>query len=108
MPFRKGGTRGLSVGKMVESQEQKMQEDDTKANWMRVRVTGLSNVLRMDFEEVFVRALDKYQIMQRIYGIHHQHSVLLDRWRVYELLTWETAAPSMHLLRRANWHLNWR
>lgn len=49
----------------MESQEKKMQKDETNANCMRVSVAGLGRALRMDFEEVFVRALEKYQMIQR-------------------------------------------
>lgn len=56
---------------MEESQEKKRQRKATKKNCMRVRVAGLGKALRMDFEEVFVRALDMYHITQRIYS--HQH-----------------------------------
>jgi hypothetical protein len=31
-----------------------------------VRVAGLGKALRMDFEDVFVKALDMYQMIQRI------------------------------------------
>lgn len=44
-----------------------MQNVATKANWIRVRVAGLGKALRMLFEEVLVKALEKYQIMQRVY-----------------------------------------
>jgi hypothetical protein len=64
MPCRSEGTRAFSTGKMVESQEKKMQRVDTKANCIRVKVAGLGNAFNMDFEEVFVSALDIYQIMQ--------------------------------------------
>lgn len=53
-------------GQTVESQEKKRQNDDTNPNWMRVSVAGLGKELRIDFEEVLVSALDKYQMMHRI------------------------------------------
>jgi hypothetical protein len=37
-----------------------------------VRVAGLGKALRIDFEDVFVRALDMYHIMQRIYDFNQQ------------------------------------
>jgi hypothetical protein len=58
----------LSQGKIVESQEKRRQKLATKPNCMRVRVAGLGKALRMDFEEVFVKALERYHIIQRIYG----------------------------------------
>jgi hypothetical protein len=58
----------LREGKMVESQEKKTQNEATKPNCTRVRVAGLGKELRMVFEEVLVKALDKYQMKQRIYG----------------------------------------
>ena len=54
-------------GQTVESHEKKTQYEATKPNWIRVRVAGLGKELRMDFEEVLVRALEKYQIKHRIY-----------------------------------------
>lgn len=62
----------LRAGKMVESQEKKRQRKATKKNWTRVRVAGLGKALRIDFEDVFVRALDMYHIMQRIYDFNQQ------------------------------------
>lgn len=56
---------------MVESQEKKRQRKATKKNWMSVRVAGLGNALRMDFEDVFVKALDMYHIIQRIYDYQY-------------------------------------
>jgi hypothetical protein len=58
----------LREGKIVESQEKKTQNEATKPNCTRVRVAGLGKELRMVFVEVFVKALDKYQMKQRIYG----------------------------------------
>jgi hypothetical protein len=55
----------LRAGNTVESQVKKTQNDATKPNWISVRVAGLGKELRMDFEEVFVKALEKYQIKQR-------------------------------------------
>jgi len=57
-----------NIGKIVASHEKNMQKEATKANWIKVSVAGLGKALRMDFEDVFVRALDIYQIMQRIYN----------------------------------------
>jgi hypothetical protein len=57
------------MGKIVASHEKNMQREATKANWIKVSVAGFGKALRMAFEEVFVRALERYQIMQRIYSI---------------------------------------
>jgi hypothetical protein len=57
---------------MVASQAKRRQKEATNANWIRVRVAGLGKALRMAFEDVLVRALDMYQIMQSIY-ILNQH-----------------------------------
>ena len=43
-----------------------MHQEETKANWISVRVTGLGKALRMDLEEVFVNAEVKYQMRQSI------------------------------------------
>lgn len=55
-----------NIGKMVASHEKKTQKEATKANWIRVSVAGFGNALRMALEDVFVRALDIYQMIQRI------------------------------------------
>ncbi len=55
-----------NIGKMVASHEKKMQKEATKANWISVSVAGFGNALRIALEDVFVRALDMYQIIQRI------------------------------------------
>ena len=67
-PCRNEGMCVLSVGKIEDSQEKKMQKPDTNANCIRVRVAGLRKALRIDFEEVLVRALEKYQMIQRTCG----------------------------------------
>jgi hypothetical protein len=54
---------------MLASQEKRRQNEATKANWMRVRVAGLGKVLRIDFEDVLVKALDMNQAKQSIYGL---------------------------------------
>lgn len=68
MPCFKAGIVVLSPGNVDASLEKKTQNEDTKANCMRVSVAGLGNVLRMVLEDVLVRALDIYQVMQRIYN----------------------------------------
>jgi hypothetical protein len=54
----------LREGQTVESQEKKRQKVETKPNWISVRVAGLGKELRIDFEEVLVKALEKYQTRQ--------------------------------------------
>src|SRR5262245_58675269 len=51
---------------MDASHEKNRQYDATNANWTRVKVAGMSNALRMDFEDVFVRTDVVYHTMQRI------------------------------------------
>jgi len=55
---------------MVDSHEKHMQREETNANWIKVRVAGLGKALRIAFDEVFVSALDRYQTIDRIYGIN--------------------------------------
>jgi hypothetical protein len=87
MPCLRAGMVVLRAGKRVASQEKKKQNVATKANWIRVSVAGLGKALRIDLEEVLVRALEKYQIMQRVYSniIHQQlQSMYYIWWRDYE------------------------
>ena len=86
----------LRAGKMVESQEKNRQRKATKKNWMSVRVAGFGNALRIDFEDVFVRALDMYHIMHRIYS--HQSAQALLEEKGYELSISKTPGLSKHLL----------
>jgi hypothetical protein len=58
----------LRAGKMEANQEKNIQNVATKANWMRVSVAGFGKALRMDLEDVLVRALEKYQMMQSVYS----------------------------------------
>ena len=64
--FRSAGTVALTVGKVEASHEQNMQNEETKANCTMVSVAGLSKVVRMDLEEVFVRTDEAYHSTQRI------------------------------------------
>ncbi len=57
---------------MVDSHEKRTQKNATKANCIKVRVAGFGKAFRMDLEEVFVRALEVYHIIQRVYS-KHQH-----------------------------------
>lgn len=67
MPCFSAGTVVLSLGKVAASQENSRQKVDTKANCTSVSVAGLSNAMRMDFEEVLVKADEAYHITQRTY-----------------------------------------
>jgi hypothetical protein len=51
---------------MVASHESSKQREDTKANCIKVSVAGLSRALRIDFDDVLVRAEDVYHMRQRI------------------------------------------
>lgn len=81
-PCRSDGICALSMGKTVDSQEKKMQKPDTNANCMRVRLAGLRKALRIDFEEVLVRALEKYQMIQRICGFSARIPYLKMRFEI--------------------------
>jgi hypothetical protein len=74
------------MGKMVASHEKNMHREATNANWIKVSVAGLGKALRMAFEEVFVRALDRYHIMQRIYSINQ-----------YGILYWKEVSRTINL-----------
>ena len=67
IPWRRAGIVFLSRGKAEESQEKKTQKNATKANCMRVRVAGFGNAFRIDFEDVFVRALERYHTIHKTY-----------------------------------------
>lgn len=68
----------LRSGKTVANQAMVIHSDDTNANWTRVRVAGLLKAVRMDLEEVFVRAEDAYHMRHNTWGntalatrVHH-------------------------------------
>jgi len=72
----RAGIRTASWGKMDASLEKRTQYDETKTNCMTVRVAGISKVLRIDFEDVFVNTDVRYQRIQRIYSrVSHVHSM---------------------------------
>jgi hypothetical protein len=56
----------LSTGNAEASQAKRRQYDATNANWMRVRVAGLGHAVRIDFEDVLVRADEAYHMTQRV------------------------------------------
>ena len=62
----RAGTAVRSFGKIDASQDSKMQYEDTKANCISVRVAGLSKAVRIDLDEVLVRADDQYHITQSV------------------------------------------
>jgi hypothetical protein len=57
------------AGNTEASHEKNRQNEATNPNCIRVRVAGFGKAFRMDFEEVFVRALDIYQTIQRIFDL---------------------------------------
>jgi len=75
---RRAGIRVCRAGKTDANQENKRQKEATKPNCTIVRVAGFGKAMRIDFEEVFVRALEKYQMMHRIY-ILLAHKLLYSR-----------------------------
>ena len=44
-----------------------MHQEETKTNWIKVRVMGLGKTVRMDFEDVLVRAEEVYHTRQRTF-----------------------------------------
>lgn len=73
------------TGKRTASHARRMHSDDTKANWTSVRVAGLSKALRMDLEDVFVRAEDVYHARQRIYSHDNPSELFLFRFPLRQL-----------------------
>jgi hypothetical protein len=67
IPYLRAGIVFLSAGNIVASHEKKRQKVATSRNWTRVRVAGFGKAFRIDFEEVLVRAEEKYHTMQSIY-----------------------------------------
>lgn len=60
-----------STGNTTASLARLRHRADTKANWTRVNVAGISNALRMDLDEVLVRADDVYHNKHKIYVARH-------------------------------------
>lgn len=73
MPNRRAGIVFFMAGKLSASAEKRRQYDETNPNCMSVRVAGFGKAIKIVFEEVFVRAEERYQIMQSVYV--HQHTV---------------------------------
>lgn len=65
MPLRRAGIAVFNPGNTDEQYVRSRHQNDTKANCMMVRVTGLGSVVNMDLEEVLVTADVMYQIIQR-------------------------------------------
>jgi len=65
-PCFSAGIALLNGGIMLASHVSIKHQSETEANCAIVRVTGLGKALRIDFEEVFVRAEVMYHIMQRV------------------------------------------
>jgi mRNA-degrading endonuclease RelE of RelBE toxin-antitoxin system len=72
MPWRKACILRGRAGNRVDSQEKRIQKKATNANCIKVRVAGFGKAFKMDLEDVFVRALEVYHTIQRIYR-KHQH-----------------------------------
>lgn len=64
----KKGMATCSRGKVRARPAEMMHQAETKANCMMVKVTGFGYTVRIDFEDVFVRAELKYQTRQRTFS----------------------------------------
>ena len=56
---------------MLASQARIIHRDETKANWTSVRVAGISKALRIDLDDVLVRAEDVYHSKHSICSAQH-------------------------------------
>ena len=65
MPFRRAGIAVFRRGNILASHARKRHQPETKANCIIVSVIGLGKALRMDLEDVLVKAELKYQTRQR-------------------------------------------
>ena len=65
IPFLRAGIFLFKDGKILAKMPKNMHHPETKANWITVKVIGFGKALRIDFEDVLVRAELKYQIRQR-------------------------------------------
>ena len=63
-PFFNAGMDLLSPGNNVDSDVRMKHQSETEANWMMVKVAGFGKALRIDLDEVLVRADVRYQTMQ--------------------------------------------
>src|SRR5690349_11480959 len=60
--YLRAGMAARSWGKVDASQENNRQYDETKPNWTRVKVAGLSKAVRIALEDVLVMADDQYHM----------------------------------------------
>lgn len=67
MGYLSAGIAVLILGKVDARAEDNMQYEETKANCTMVRVAGLSKLMRIDLEEVFVRTDEVYQRIHKNY-----------------------------------------
>ena len=67
MPLRRAGIACFNPGKRDEQYVRSRHQNDTKANCMMVRVTGLGSAVNIDLEDVLVTADVMYQMIQRPY-----------------------------------------
>ena len=67
-PFFNAGIDLFSPGKSVEIDVRMKHHSETEANWMMVKVAGFGKALRIDLDEVLVRAEVMYQTMQSAYS----------------------------------------
>ncbi len=98
---------GISVRKewyLRASAAEKKHQDDTKANCIRVRVTGFGKAMRMDLEDVFDMMDVAYQIPHRncpepsiSMSNGSAYAILLIQKLADSQLALERSAPSEHL-----------
>lgn len=75
---------------------------------MTVRVAGFGNAVRIDFEDVFVKADERYQMIQRIYKSisraleNHICGDLVEGMNIRLILG--TPEPLMRPQSRGRWH----
>ena len=72
IPCLSAGTAVFRAGKRCARYAEKIHQPETKANWTMLRVTGCGKALRMDFEDVFVRAEVMYQITHSVYNSNNE------------------------------------
>lgn len=65
-PFFRAGIALRKGGNTEANQARIKHHVETEANWAMVSVTGRLNALRIDFDEVFVRAEVMYQMIQSV------------------------------------------
>lgn len=65
MPLRRAGMAVFKAGKSFEQYVSSRHQNETKANCMMVRVTGLGSVVNMDLEDVLVTADVIYHMIHR-------------------------------------------